>query len=833
VILLGDDGVGKSTIAGRVATAAALEGASVARLQCHELERELPFGVAGALVEQLIELPGAAATPPEQLAELARLVAKVRQRWPALPAPSNAVGEAARIQFTEAVMGLVAALAAEQPVVIVCDDLHLADMASLAVLHLMLRRIDAEPVMALVTMTGVPGELRPEVGRFALRPEAIRATVLEVGPLPEAHAAELVEELVAGLPDPGPTVRRALLAGARGNPMVLELLASDWRRRGEESLALATGAMTRPAQAPAAACQSLVAAMLGSLDQETRAVADLGAVLGRRLNELGMYALMNLPVSRTMRALTALTTSRILRDAGTHLEFTNAVVRGECYQAMAAPIRRIMHSMVADRLISGPDEGEPISGLEVAWHLVRAERLDEAVPYLLSGGREAIRRGAPHEADLALSTGLPVLSGAARRTGILLLAEALQELGRWGDSLRVLQLPEHGYDEEENAQLKILGLLNKRWIGMTLAELQEGCTSLLTIASSQLSIHIRCAAASAAVALLSSLRDHRMMSQLADISRALIAACSDDYDKIHLLHAHAWSTAHSISTHASLPLLDEGVALIDRSGTACSIAVRLILGAGVTRCQVGDYAGSVPFIERAYSLSLRLDNPLLQSNAAAGLALALGRLGHRTSQIDWARRALSVAQHSEWGICVLSAAYDLGLGLALDGRPTEAVALVQDMGGRFGRNKPRWVQQAWGLISADILAVAGQHRKARRVALATIRAFSTSDLHECFVGLYARWKALTSTGHEEIMSTGEELRHLRLELGRYDAKDQAEILAAHVATQLKLGREREMEPEIRDLRGRLQGLPSVVAVLLDRTRLADEAGDPQLWSRAG
>jgi hypothetical protein len=36
------------------------------------------------------------------------------------------------------------------------------------------------------------------------------------------------------------------------------------------------------------------------------------------------------------------------------------------------------------------------------------------------------------------STGLPALTGQPRRTAILLLAEAQQELGRWADSLRLL-----------------------------------------------------------------------------------------------------------------------------------------------------------------------------------------------------------------------------------------------------------------------------------------------------------------------------------------------------------------------------------------------------------
>jgi DNA-binding SARP family transcriptional activator len=68
LLIRGESGIGKTTLVERLTTSVALEGASVARVQCYELERELPFGVTGSLVNLLLDLPGASATPPEQLA---------------------------------------------------------------------------------------------------------------------------------------------------------------------------------------------------------------------------------------------------------------------------------------------------------------------------------------------------------------------------------------------------------------------------------------------------------------------------------------------------------------------------------------------------------------------------------------------------------------------------------------------------------------------------------------------------------------------------------------------------------------------------------------------
>src|ERR1051326_8089795 len=81
VLLTGESGIGQSTPALRFATAAALDGAAVARVQCFELEQRIPFGMIGALVTGLLDRPGVIGTAPESLAEIARVVPRVRERF--------------------------------------------------------------------------------------------------------------------------------------------------------------------------------------------------------------------------------------------------------------------------------------------------------------------------------------------------------------------------------------------------------------------------------------------------------------------------------------------------------------------------------------------------------------------------------------------------------------------------------------------------------------------------------------------------------------------------------------------------------------------------------
>src|SRR3954454_8972706 len=146
-LVLGDSGVGKTTLVQRLTTAAGLEGAAISRVQCYDLEKEIPYSTLSGLVLGLLDRPGVSATSPEALAEISRTAPHVRQRFPDLPKPSESQGETARIRLTESVLEMLSAIAEEHPVILVVDDLHLADDVSLAGLHLIMRRVHRQALM--------------------------------------------------------------------------------------------------------------------------------------------------------------------------------------------------------------------------------------------------------------------------------------------------------------------------------------------------------------------------------------------------------------------------------------------------------------------------------------------------------------------------------------------------------------------------------------------------------------------------------------------------------------------------------------------------------------
>jgi DNA-binding SARP family transcriptional activator/tetratricopeptide (TPR) repeat protein len=811
LLIRGESGIGKSTLADRLATSTALEGASVARIQCYELERELPFGMVGSLVTQLLDLPGASATPPAQLAELGRIVPTVSQRWPGLPVPSSPTGEFARIQLTESVMALIEAIADEHPLVLLIDDLHLADVTSLAVLHLILRRVDKAPLMSILTVPGDDDSIPDGARRFADNPESVNSTVVRLGPLPDESTALLLDSILAPAADVRPTVRRSLLAGARGNPMLLELLLGDWDRHGDQSIGIALHAMTSRAESPPwHTFHRLIDSMLSSLDNECRSVANLAAILGQRLNDMSMYSLVDLPIARTMRALSTLTSQGVLRDGGNHLAFSNEVVRAQCYVAMPEPLRRTLHSMVADRLLAEGRSGDPVPGLETAWHLVRGDRLPEAVPYLLAGGRESIRRGAPHEADLALSTGIPALDGAARREAVLLLAEALQELGRWAESLRVLTVGGLEFSDEEEEVRTLLTIHAHARLGqLTLDRMEAASERLTMIATHGRSPQVRVRAAAVAIPLLNYLKSPDHVRALDRAVDGLTESQLDEYHFMHLRFVLAWIQTFQHDYPLAMAHLEEASQVARTAGYGGSIVVRILVGLANTKSLVGSYHEALQSSLGAYDLSLRLDNETLQRRAATQAAVAYGRLSDSEQQIAWATRGLNHGDQERWATSNISLSYELGLGLALNGDTPAAMSVVDSMSRDLPENPPHWALQGAALCGADITAVTGNARRAQELARSGI---SAPLLDTSYSGQFARWTALLAIedgSAPEALKSLEGVFHDRAQL---HAKDQVEISVAFaLLREATLG---SADEDWQDVRKQLGVLPVGVGRLL-------------------
>lgn len=287
-----------------------------------------------------------------------------------------------------------------RPAVVVVDDAHLADAATVdAVGHLaasvrdvvvLLARRDAPASAALATVLA-------RLGR------AGRLDELELGPLGDAEADELLRSVDPGLDEPS---RRRLLEEAAGNPFVLVELA---RLAG------------RHADASATVGAAMTARLVDLGEDHVEGLRRL-ALAGGEIDQPTALALVGRPEDELHALLDAALEAGVLVVVGDRYRFVHDLVRG-ALAAQLPPHRRLaVHRQAASALAAA---GAP--GAVVGRHWLAGERPGDAVEPLLVAAREAMGLGAFADARRHVE---PVLAhDPTNPVALRIDAEALDMLG--------------------------------------------------------------------------------------------------------------------------------------------------------------------------------------------------------------------------------------------------------------------------------------------------------------------------------------------------------------------------------------------------------------------
>jgi DNA-binding SARP family transcriptional activator/tetratricopeptide (TPR) repeat protein len=835
VLVLGDSGVGKTTLVNRLTTAAGLQGAAISRVQCYDVERELPYATLGNLVRGLLDRPGVSATPPDALAELARTVPEVRHRFPTIPQFQEAWGETARIRTTEAFLQLVQTIAEEHPVVLVVDDLHLADDASIAVLHLSMRRAAGHQVMVILIARQGELQLSHHAAQLRENGRAVGLCEIEPPPLSDNESNELLTSILpSDEPQPSAAVRRILVRAAAGFPMVMELLVQDWRSAGDRSLALAVDAMTLEvgiAGGPSGMYREVLDRIVRTLDVTTHAVLNVAAILGHRLNDVHLYSVADLSVGQTMAGMTELVTRRVLRDGGQGLEFVNELLRTSAYVGVPSPLRRLLHSYVADYLLSTVEPGGASPGLEVAWHCMRAGRTTEAVPYLLQGARDAIRSGAPYGAERALTTALPILHGQEKVDATLLLVEVLQEQGRWLESLDWLGGLETDCTGDRRHDILAFSARAKLYLGFsTLEETIDQLPEIVEIIRDSSDTRTRIRAGYTAAYGLSIKRDAKLAHELLEVVNTIPMDVSDIESTGQLALSKGLLLCRCGDIVSSLSEINTGLEEFRKKGAANSVMAQLHGGLGALKARQGRYEEALPHQEQAISLARRLGNDGLVTRLTGNLILYLGRLGRYEEQLTRAKDLPGWHTSGFSGFSELQITFSIAAAYALLNRKGEALDAINKQEGRLPSRVPQWVLQAWFLWKADVLAFADHWVDSVAMARSALNDHSFTLQSSAFAGSFARWTAIVTELDDDHLQGQRIIQELAYTSDAYDAVDALEIHCAKAHLDHVTGT--PSERDINKVLMMLKSFPPAVTTQLSRLRILDRLGSPNFPQRS-
>jgi class 3 adenylate cyclase/predicted ATPase len=295
-------------------------------------------------------------------------------------------------------------LAARHPVFYIVEDLHWIDPTTLEVLNRLVERVSSRPI--LVVLTFRPEFSAPWVGLS-------NVTTLILNRLTRSQRAEMVARVTGGKLLPKSVVDE-IVGRTDGVPLFIEELTKVVVESGVLS---ATHDLPAARQAALSIPTTLRASLLARLDRspQMRAVAQIGAALGRRFSHDMISAVAQMPQPDLDQALAQLVNAELLFQRGTVPDaaytFKHALVQDAAYGTLLRQRRQHVHAHITEVLEKRFPDIAKTQPAVLARHATEAGLVEPAIGYWLRAGQQAVARSAMKEATVQLQKGMDLLKG--------------------------------------------------------------------------------------------------------------------------------------------------------------------------------------------------------------------------------------------------------------------------------------------------------------------------------------------------------------------------------------------------------------------------------------
>jgi class 3 adenylate cyclase/tetratricopeptide (TPR) repeat protein len=384
---------------------------------------------------------------------LQEILRSVAERPPSAPDPEQATSTE---EAFWAYRKLFEALAQEQPLVLVLEDIHWAEPTLLELVEQMVSWTHDAPMMVLCLARSEILDHRPSWPREHI----------ELEPLPERDANVLAEGLAMAL---DPEVQTRAIAVAEGNPLFLEQL-----------LALAAEEDGGHVSVPQT-LQALLTARLDRLGHDERRVLGAAAVIGK---EFWLGALLHLSPPETVVStlLQRLVRKRLVQPTRSSMasedafSFGHILIRDAAYTTIPKETRAGLHERFANWLGASASPYEEITAyhLEQAYRLLADlgpadRRLDalrvRARDCLWNAGERALVRGNASAASSLLERARQLAGRDPDAFGLALpLSEALTMTGRLAQAERLLASAIDEARDVGNKHVEWLARVDATWL---------------------------------------------------------------------------------------------------------------------------------------------------------------------------------------------------------------------------------------------------------------------------------------------------------------------------------------------------------------------------------
>ncbi|MFZ0660599.1 MAG: AAA family ATPase, partial [Candidatus Binataceae bacterium] len=442
LMLGGDPGIGKTALADEISTEAAARGVQVAWGRCSEDSGAPAYWPWTEILRALVrnrDRHWLDATLGDRAALLSALIPELAAARdvpePAAQATGMGSNEPAdqRFRLFDSIATLIAAIARERPLLIVLDDAHDADPASLLLLRFIARSVRRIPLLLVVTYRENELRLDPKKSESLAGLRREGATIA-LGGLAAPEVAAFVQSRMAGAPDP--SLVAELRKVTEGNPFflseIVRLLAAEGPGKGAKGRAA-----FRIPDGVRAAIQRRVA----MVSQATRDALAVAAVAGRDFDLATIREACALPIESLLAALDEAEAGGLVTTRHDHVggyRFSHALIPETLYADLGKPAARELHLRIAQTLETLHRSNLEPELAKLAYHYAAAlpsGPLEKAIAYASRGAQHAQTTLAYEDAARMYEMAISALelshpADEARRCEILLnLGEALYGAG--------------------------------------------------------------------------------------------------------------------------------------------------------------------------------------------------------------------------------------------------------------------------------------------------------------------------------------------------------------------------------------------------------------------
>ncbi|MGI5155922.1 ATP-binding protein [Microbispora sp. CA-102843] len=427
-LVSGESGIGKTRLAEAAASMAAERGAAVAWSRCVEgsgapafwpwIQALNALGADRALATDSALGTGEAAQTGEAGGDLAQLAHRLSDG----DRTDTADPDTARFLLHDSVARALTRRASAAPVLVVVEDLHWADAASLKLLTFLGADLHRVPLLVLATVRPEPAVDRQALTEALGELTRQRGTErLAVTPLAPEQIADYLRE--AGWAGPGPELASALHDRTGGNPFflgeLLRLLTSthpDGRVGVADVLALAVPDGVR----------DVINQRVSRLPEDSQTLLRAAAVIGRDVDADVLETATGVGGARVMMLLEPAVAIGLLIevDGGWDYRFSHALVQEALYSGLSRRQRAQLHGRVGEAIetLRWGEAGSRLPAL--AHHFGLAARVgyaDKAVSYAVEAAGQATARLAYDEAVLYWEQALDACAAGPAATRCALL----------------------------------------------------------------------------------------------------------------------------------------------------------------------------------------------------------------------------------------------------------------------------------------------------------------------------------------------------------------------------------------------------------------------------